>query len=197
MNKFLTKEWMGVVLCGGKSKSSVDRGLLKYKDKELVLHTEGILSSVLTTAVVSVNEAQFPLYKKKFQNMELIVDSNKIRGPLSGLLSVYSAFRVFNFIVLSCDMVHIQSELIKELQLKYKKDPGYDFYVYSRENLIEPYCGIYTSGGLEKLYNLYNQGSMRNSGIREAILFNRTSIYPLKKEFFPCFDGYVEQAMTA
>lgn len=197
MNKFLIKDWMGVVLCGGKPSGAIDRGLIKFNDRELVLHTENLLSSVLPTTVVSVNEAQFPLYKKKFQNMELIMDSNKINGPLSGIMSVYSAYRVFQFIVLSCDMVFINSEMIRDLQSRIKKSPGFDFYVYSRGNSVEPFCAIYTSEGLEKIYNLYNQGSLRNTGIREAILMNRTSIQPIKEEYFDNFEVYREKVKIA
>ena len=193
-----SKEWMGVILCGGKSNpSGLDRGMIKYKEKELVLHTYALLNSVFPNTILSVNEKQFPLYKKKFQDTELIVDSNQIRGPLSGILSVYSAYRVFNFFVLACDMVHLNPSLFKDLKSIYSKSPEYDFYVYQKNDSIEPFCGIYTSRGLEKIYNQYNQGLLKGFSIKEAILLNNTHIIPVKKELLSCFAVYEEKAMIA
>jgi molybdopterin-guanine dinucleotide biosynthesis protein A len=198
MNLYNKKDWMGVVLCGGKSSSfGVDKGLLRVADKELVLHCYSFLYTTIPNVVLSVNDKQFPLYKRKFNDLELVVDSNQVKGPLSGILSVYSAYRVFNFIVTTYDRMGLHQQMIKDLMGQFEKNPGYDFYVYKRNDKIEPFCGLYTSSGLEKVYNLYNQGVLMGKSLREVIQNSNTMVVPIKLEYQDSFDVYEEKFRIA
>ena len=198
MNLYNKKDWMGVVLCGGKSSSfGVDKGLLRVADKELVLHCYSFLCTTIPNVVLSVNDKQFPLYKKKFNDLELIVDSIQVKGPLSGILSVFSAYRVFNFIVTTYDRIGLHQQMIKELMGQFDKNPGYDFYVYKRNDKIEPFCGLYTACGLEKVYNLYNQGVLMGKSLHEVIHMSNTMVVPIKLEYQDSFDVYEEKFRIA
>jgi molybdopterin-guanine dinucleotide biosynthesis protein A len=198
MNLYNKKNWMGVVLCGGKSSSfGVDKGLLRVADKELVLHCYSFMCTTTPNVVLSVNDNQFPLYKRKFNDLELIVDSNQVKGPLSGILSVYSAYRVFNFIVTTYDRIGLHQQMIKDLMGHFEKNPGFDFYVYKRNDTIEPFCGLYTSSGLEKIYNQYNQGILMGMTLREVIQMSNTMVVPIKMEYKDSFDVYEEKFRIA
>jgi molybdenum cofactor guanylyltransferase len=193
MNLYNKKEWMGVVLCGGKSSAfGVDKGLWRVSDKELVLHSYSFLHSSIPNVVLSVNDKQFALYKNKFHDLEMIVDSNQVKGPLSGILSVFSAYRNFNFIVTTSDRIRFSPQLLQDLLNQFRKNPSYDFYVFKRNNQIEPFCGIYTSRGLEKLFNLSNEGELSGLNLREVILRSHTLFISVKKEFLDSFDAYEE-----
>jgi molybdenum cofactor guanylyltransferase len=198
MNLYNKKDWMGVVLCGGKSSSfGVDKGLVRVADKELVLHCYSFLCTTIPNVVLSVNDKQFPLYKRKFNDLELIVDSNQVKGPLSGILSVYTAYRRFNFLVTTYDRIGFHPQMIKDLMAQYEKNSSYDFYVYKRNNKIEPFCGIYTAKGLEKVYNLYNQGVLIGKDLREVIQMSNTMVVPIKMEYQDSFDVYEEKFRIA
>ncbi len=193
MNLYNRKEWMGVVLCGGKSSLyGVDKGLLRVADKELVLHSYAYLQSCTPNVVLSVNDKQFPLYKSKFHDLEMIVDSNQAKGALSGILSVFSAYRRFNFLVTTYDRNRFLPQMIQFLQSHFQKYSSYDFYVWKRNQEIEPFCGIYTSRGLEKLYNQSNQGELIGLNLREVLQRSHTMYVPVQKEFQDSFDAYEE-----
>lgn len=193
MNLYNKKEWMGVVLCGGKSSIyGVDKGLLRVADKELVLHSYSFLRSCTPNVVLSVNDKQFPLYKNKFHDLEMIVDSNQVKGPLSGILSVFSAYRIFNFIVTTYDRIHFPPQMILDLLGQFQQNPSFDFYVFMRNHQIEPFCGIYTSKGLEKIFNQSNQGDLTGLNLKEVIQRSNTLFIPPRKEFQDSFDAYEE-----
>lgn len=193
MNLYNKKDWMGVVLCGGKSSIyGVDKGLLRVADKELVLHSYSFLQSCIQNVVLSVNDKQFPLYKNKFHDLEMIVDSNQVKGPLSGILSVFSAYRRFNFLVTTYDRIRFSPPQIQVLLTQFQKYPTYDFYVWKGNHQIEPFCGIYTSQGLDKLYNQSNQGELIGLNLREVLQKSHTQFVPIQKEFQDSFDAYEE-----
>lgn len=158
---------MGLILCGGKSTNS-QKGLGEWGESCYAESIASVLSEFVEESIFSVNELQFPEYLRKFQNSEIIIDSYKLEEPLAGVLSAYSAFRIFNFIAISCDMVNNVRETIGVLVQEFRKEPNHEFYILKKENQIFPGCGIYTAKGIGKIYNLYNEG--QNLDSTESIL---------------------------
>ncbi len=148
---------MGLILCGGKSKDS-QKGLREFGESNFAETISKVLSEFVEESIFSVNEIQFPEYLQRFQNSEIIIDSYKLGEPFAGVLSAYSAFRIFNFIAIPCEMVENTRELIQTLLDEYKKDPRHEFYIFKQGDKIYPYCGIYTSRGIAKIHNYYNEG---------------------------------------
>jgi len=177
---FQKERWMGIVHCGKSHSKEVDIGLLKIEDAYCAEHCAKILSKVTSSVVLSVGEDQFPKYKELFQQAEIILDSNKVGGFFTGILSVFSAFRIFQFFVLRADMVYMNPELFIYLQNEFKKDPNHDFYIFQSRDEIFYSCGIYTKQGLEKLYNLHNKGNL-NFRKPDAILqYFDTKYFPIE-----------------
>lgn len=189
---FYKKKWIGVVLCGRKpNKNSIGKKIIYEEENELVTHSYKLLNNVVHYIVLSVSEIQFPIYKNKFNDTEIIIDSNKLGGSLSGILSVFNAYRDFNFIVTSYKMNNITKELLNDLIYNYNNLPGYDFYVYNRADRIEPFCGIYTSKGLENIHTLYNEGHLKTNSLIESIKLSNTILLPIKNNFDECFKPFV------
>jgi molybdenum cofactor guanylyltransferase len=180
--------WMGIVLCGGKSSCGThDKGLFKKGGLSWVEHCAEILAKNTGNVVFSVNQKQFPTYKERFQDREIIIDSNELAGPISGILSVFSAFRIFHFLVLACDFLNMRPEILSFLQKEHKTDPGYDFYLFREEDKIYFSCGVYTNHGLEKIYELYNQGKLNHRSMKFILENGKTKYCTIPeewKEFF-------------
>ena len=136
---------------------------------------------------------QFPFYKNKFNDTDIIIDSNKLGGSLSGILSVFNAYRSFNFIVTSYKMININNDLLNDLIYNYNTQPGYDFYVYNKAEIIEPFCGIYTAKGLENIHTLYNEGILKTNSLVDSIKQCNTLLLPIKNNFDDCFQPFIEE----
>ncbi len=190
---FYRKKWIGVILCGKKPDKNHKLGSAFSNDDELVLQSYNLLNTVVHYIVLSVNEKQFPFYKNKFNDTEIIIDSNKIGGSLSGILSVYNAYRSFNFIVTSYKMINITNDLLNDLIYNYNNQPGYDFYVYNKDEIIEPFCGIYTAKGLENIHTLYNEGILKTNSLIDSIKQCNTLLLPIKNHFDECFEPFIEE----
>lgn len=153
MNQLL----LGVILCGGQSKRmGSDKGLLKKEGK---IWAEIMAMKILTfniPVVYSINKSQQGSYDKFINSQYLIVDNVAAKGPLTGLLSVHQKFPNHNILLLACDMLDMDEATIHSIIQIYLNEPGYDFYVFQDAKFAQPFCGIYTSGGLaftlEKVY---------------------------------------------
>ncbi len=190
---FYKKKWIGVILCGRRPNLySVDKSVFHEEENKLVSHSYNLLNSVVQYIVLSVNEKQFPFYKNNYNDTEIIIDSNKLGGSLSGILSVFNAYRNFNFIVTSYKMRNITNDLLNDLIYNYNNQPGYDFYVYNKADIIEPFCGIYTAKGLENIHTLYNEGYLKTNSLIESIKLSNTLFLPIKNNFNECFKPFIE-----
>ncbi|MCB1143740.1 MAG: NTP transferase domain-containing protein [Leptospiraceae bacterium] len=161
---------LGVVLCGRTKRMN------RPEELEAVEHSLNLLSQVSRECILSVDDRQFPIFKKRFQSREIIIDSQNLHGPVSGILSVYSAYRVYNLIVLSMDMLHMEIQPIRTLIQNYKAQPNYDFYVFKNGKGVEPLCGIYTSAGLKKINDSYLEGSLKSYNLKTILQESNTLI---------------------
>ena len=128
------------------------------------------LSSFRMPVYVSVNARQVGSYEKYFQLNRLVVDDESIvvRGPMLGLLSVHQQFPNEDLFVLACDMIDMNARTIQNL-LDYCKKESFDAYVYEINGRVQPLCSIYSSKGLSRLKDLYNQGGLEKFSMMSAL----------------------------
>jgi molybdenum cofactor guanylyltransferase len=182
----------GVVLCGGEStRMGTDKGLLKLQSKTWAEVADTKLAALGIPAVISINSKQLEQYSKIFQQEKLVPDQSGIdvKGPLLGLLSVHQKLPEEDLIVLACDMIDMKTNLLQQLLTKYNAG-RHDAYVYSTGEKYQPLCGIYKSGGLKKINEMYQKGSLKRYSMMHVLETLQTEVLSVKEEDAACFNNY-------
>jgi molybdopterin-guanine dinucleotide biosynthesis protein A len=142
-----------VVLCGGESKRmGTDKGLLPIGTDNWVKLAFRKLEQLNIPVCVSVNAMQLPAYSHFFSPAQLVIDQTSAKGPLKGLLSVHLQHPDDDLLLLACDMTDMDTATLNALMDTTSAFPGFDYYLYEREDFMEPLCAIYTSASLKMLY---------------------------------------------
>lgn len=144
---------LAVVLCGGQSRRmGRDKGLIPAGDGSIWAQQVAAKLVLLQLPVVfSVNQKQVEEYARYIERGQLVVDSSEIPGPVGGVLSVHEQLPGKNLLLLACDMLEMDAATIRQTIDIYLKEPGFDFYVHQDSNFAQPFCGIYTAVGLERV----------------------------------------------
>lgn len=152
-----------VVLCGGQSiRMNKDKGLIKTIDgvrwSELACHK---LARLGIPVFLSVNRDQRG-YGEIFLKDALIVDGDSInaKGPLLGLMSFHQMFPDEDLFILACDMTDIGNEVLDFLYVQFNATNS-DVCIFSNGRHLEPLCGIYSSKGLSRIFNLCTSRQIR------------------------------------
>src|SRR6187200_1863518 len=107
---------VGVVLCGGESKRmGKDKGLMPLNGGTWVEHISQKLKAQSLSTVISINEKQQQTYSQLFSNEELILDELPMHGPLNGLLTVHQKFPGKNILLMACDLIDMDENILQEL----------------------------------------------------------------------------------
>ena len=181
----------GVVLCGGQStRMGTDKGLLKWGAFTWAVITVNKLKGLTSSPKISVNKEQVIPYSGIFESPDLIADNDslKIKGPLCGILSTHLRFPTEDLLVLACDMVFMETEILEILLRKQQQMPGSEAIVFTNDGDPEPLCGIYTSKGLARVYNLYKEDRLQKQSMKYILEQLPTTFVPIqpdqKKYFF-------------
>lgn len=186
---------LGVILCGGaSSRMGKDKGLVQTGDQYWTTLAAGKITSLSIPVVISVNLFQLPMYLKEFKDMTLIPDnvSLKVKGPLSGILSVYIKNKSEDLFVLACDMPLMNSFILQQLQNAYKQNPGYQAYVYASDAGLEPLVAIYSHNALRKVLEEVKAGKLKKfsmHGVLESLNVFRLEISPADQQYFQNFNS--------
>ncbi len=177
---------LGVILCGGESsRMGADKGSRQEGDSRWATIMSDKLSFLHIPLAFSVNECQLEIYGSFIRPDRLIADNNSLKGPLRGLLSVHHRFPAYDLLLLACDMLTLDRPTIEKLIAVYREESGYDFFVYQDLKYAQPFCGIYTSGGLTKsTKKIFGQGakdfslqSLLNEGLTRRLPIERMKAF--------------------
>lgn len=154
-------------MSGGQStRMGSDKGLMKQGNLTWTEVAVSKFSSLAIPVVVSVNRKQVDFYSKTFSLNALIVDDDNILvgGPLLGLMSVHCQFPGEDLLVIACDMVNLEETALRNLVGAYHQN-DFDAYVFTTIEKVQPLCGIYTSGGLKRIYDLNLQKQLKKNSM--------------------------------
>lgn len=145
---------VGVVLCGGESRRmGRDKGLLLRDGVPWAVHMGRKLMPRMRV-FYSIAPRQWEAYTAILPASHLIPDTLEIGGPLNGLLSVHQRLQGPDILLVACDMLDLDPDIIGPLlsawQIRGVVGPDGDFIAYGDERLWQPFCCIYTSRGLRK-----------------------------------------------
>jgi molybdopterin-guanine dinucleotide biosynthesis protein A len=66
-------------------------------------------------------------------------------------------------------MLDMDATTIGKMIFAYREGGMFDFYVYEDKEFVQPFCGIYTAGGLSKVYARAIKGELREFSLRSMI----------------------------
>lgn len=161
---------LGVILCGGESsRMGSDKGLLPIRTTIWAKYMHEKLSALHIPVVYSINPRQVELYSEHISRDVMVIDNSEVPGPLNGLLSVHMQYPHNNLLLLACDMLDLDGATINGIVNDYLSDSTFDFYVYQDEEFAQPFSGIYTRIGLEKVAGRIMVGRLQKHSF-QAIL---------------------------
>jgi molybdenum cofactor guanylyltransferase len=171
---------LGVILCGGESKRmGADKGLLPIRNTIWAKHIHEKLAKFHIPVVYSVNPLQLDNYREEVSPELLVIDNVDVDGPLKGLLSVHQQYPGKDLLLLACDMLDMDAATIDNLLREYSRDNQYDFYVYQDGDFVQPFCGIYTNTGMEKVGGRIMIGRLDNYSLQAILEEGATLKLPL------------------
>ncbi len=132
----MDKNITGIILSGGKSsRMGKEKGLCKFKGKELVQYAIDVLAPFCKSIIIIANNNQYEKFEHK-----VFADEIKDIGPIGGIYTGLFHTETEDNFILSCDMPMISHELIEYILLnrKHKQIVVPDFGGY-----FEPLCAFY------------------------------------------------------
>jgi len=168
-----------------------DKGLLMQNDLTWVDAAVSKLSTLKVPVVVSINKKQETIYSKYISVSQLIVDDENIsvKGPLLGILSIHQQFPGDDLLVLACDMIDMNTTLLRNLLELYSVDL-HDAYVYTTNNNSQPLCSIYTSKGLKHILDLHHQKKLARFSMMYILECVATNYIPVSDNSVKYFANY-------
>jgi molybdopterin-guanine dinucleotide biosynthesis protein A len=169
------KNVIGVIMCGGESRRmGSDKGLQPLHDTIWAKIMSGKLSFLEIPVVYSINSNQLASYSHHISTDFLVLDDVNIHGPARGILSVHKKFPGQDMILLACDMLDLDAFTISNIIQVYEEEPFYDYYVYQDVAFAQPFCGIYTSSGVDKLQELIQAEALENLSMQYILNHGKT-----------------------
>lgn len=164
------KNIIGVIMCGGESRRmGSDKGLLPVHNTIQAKFIAAKISFLKVPVVFSINKYQLKSYSEYIIADDLVMDDNEAAGPVRGLLSVHSKFPAADILLLACDMPQLDADTIKNILQVYHNESVYDFYVYQDEMYAQPFCGVYTANGIDKLSERILSQSPANISLQNVL----------------------------
>ena len=140
----------GIILSGGKSsRMGREKGLSKFKGKELVQYSIDVLAPFCETIILVANDEQY----KKF-GYKVYADEIKDIGPIGGIYTGLKHSRTESNFILSCDMPMISHQLIEYILLN-REDK--QIVVPDFGGFFEPLCAFYRANIFAQLKNTIDE----------------------------------------
>lgn len=137
----------GLVLAGGKStRMGKDKGLIPYHGMPQRDYLYHLLSRVCDRTFMSIRPEQQNDFS---DDMEIIVDENKYKGPYNGLLSAYKKHPKVAWLVLACDLPLIDLQSLQELIAARDPNKMATSFAQKEDPLPEPLCAIWEPKAFE------------------------------------------------
>lgn len=159
---FLKKIMTGILLAGGKSKRmGEDKAFLRFRGKYLYTYPLGVLRHFCSEILISSSDERF-----REEDVELVGDVYKDKGPLGGVYSCLREAKSAKCIILSCDLPLVTKEFIGML-LKVADDSLITAGL-NKNGLPEPLAGIYDRSLVHKMETHILSGNYKMSNLLDG-----------------------------
>ncbi|RYZ73795.1 MAG: cyclic pyranopterin monophosphate synthase MoaC [Proteobacteria bacterium] len=143
----LDRPTYGLVLTGGKSeRMKRDKALINYHGQPHALYLFQLLEKHGVRTYLSAQAGQWN--GTALENLPILADltsvSGATRGPIAGIVSAFEKHPEANWIVVACDLVHMDETVLQQLLSRYQSDSVVTCFTNDAEDFPEPLCAIYT-----------------------------------------------------
>ncbi|MFM7023386.1 MAG: molybdenum cofactor guanylyltransferase [Flavobacteriales bacterium] len=178
---------LGLVLCGGQStRMGRDKGMIKKGNLTWGEIAREKLLTLNIPVIVSVNEEQVDEYEKVFSPSDLLVDAEfEIGGPLLGLLTIHQKFPHKDILVLACDIVEMNTEVLQYLVAHYSAPAT----VFKNGFFAEPLCGIYSAEALAKVLKDFQNHELKGHSMMNVLKLISANTIEIKEDWRQFFNN--------
>ena len=157
----------GLILTGGYSKRmGQDKALISDGNQTALEKIYNLLRHSLEEVFVSVRADQ--KVEEKRAEFNLIVDQNQYSGPMAGILSAFNSYPDIAWLVVACDMPHLDKETIDQLIQNRNKEKVATLFISPKDGLPEPLCSIYEPLFFETVSN--DNRLIENNSPRDTLM---------------------------
>ena len=150
----MKRDWLGVVLAGGKSsRMGEDKSGMKLREGVTQLDfVHGLLGLFCQRVAVSARGG-----RERFEGFELIEDVDGVKGPMAGLIAALRKSDGKPVLLLACDMPYLDRQTLLQLVSRRDETKVATCFVGS-DGMPEPLCAVYEPSGLACLVGNASQG---------------------------------------
>ncbi len=147
---------LGLVLTGGKStRMGSDKAALNYHGQEESRRVFELLGEFCREVFISCRADQANLPGR--QGLPQIHDTMTGKGPLSGILAAFEARPEATWLVVACDLPHLDREVLANL-LAQRNPHRFATAYRGHQDLPEPLCALYEPKARARLYQFLAAG---------------------------------------
>lgn len=157
----------GLILTGGYSKRmGQDKALISDGNQTALEKIYNLLRHSLEEVFVSVRADQ--KVEEKRAEFNLIIDQNQYSGPMAGILSAFNSYPNIAWLIVACDMPHLDKETIDQLIQNRNKEKVATLFISPKDGLPEPLCSIYEPLFFETVSN--DNRLIENNSPRDTLM---------------------------
>jgi len=172
----------GLVLAGGKSRRfGSDKAAIDVGGEPLLIKTFHLLDSLCARAFVSVRADQTADALRA--SLPLIVDDATGLGPAGGLLAAHRCDAAAAWLVVACDMPHLDEATLRNLLQSRRKTAEATAYSSPHDGDPEPLCAIYEPATLARFarraaegHSLSPRELLKNSDVEIVVLDHEAAL---------------------
>ena len=143
--------WCGIILAGGAASrlGGVNKALKHYRGKPLITYPLSVLAQTCSEIVISANR---DLEKLSAFGCPIVTDQTTgFQGPLEGIKASTRSSAANYFLILACDMPHIEREQIASLQRALTSNQSLDAALYCTHESWQPGLMAVTASAAQSL----------------------------------------------
>jgi len=142
---------LAAILAGGENtRFPGPKAFIEIGGRKIIEKALSVLKGIFGEVVISTNEPERYFYL----GVPLIGDVYNVRGPMTGIFSVFAATRTPEVFTVACDMPFINPELIKALTEKIRPRfdaPPFDAVIPVWKGRPEPLFALYSASCAPKM----------------------------------------------
>ena len=143
--------WCGIILAGGAASrlGGVNKALQRYRGKPLITYPLSVLTQTCSEIVISANR---DLEQLSAFDCPIVTDQTEgFQGPLEGIKASTRSSAANYFLILACDMPHIEPEQITSLQKALTSNQSLDAALYCTHESWQPGLMAVTASAAQSL----------------------------------------------
>jgi molybdopterin-guanine dinucleotide biosynthesis protein A len=166
-----------------------DKALMTWQGKRLAQYSIDLAVALDLPVFLSVKDFRREEFQIVFRDCGIIPDVNglSLQGPAKGILSAHLCFPSEDWLVLPCDMPLLTQSLALDLLECHRQFPDAAACLYSKEGLVEPLFGVYTSTALRYWFHQDETARLQTSGMKYLLSQVQVKTIPLDNKYHPFF----------